>query len=190
MPEVLGQVRAPADHRRHRAQPAAGGAPCLCPGIIDVAEVLMPACTMTSPGQHRTAATSSIRRELHTTGGRENGVIPQLGRPARVRLAAPGSGAARHQSGADVRRRLVGLFRRRARACGPQEEVRSGRDWRSTPRSISIWMDGEVLPQRPPRHLDCRVEREVAQSLVEEADRICPYSKAIRGNIEVTIRVI
>jgi Ohr subfamily peroxiredoxin len=30
------------------------------------------------------------------------------------------------------------------------------------------------------------VEREVAQGLVDAAHTICPYSKAVRGNIEVT----
>ncbi|MDZ5454425.1 organic hydroperoxide resistance protein [Labrys sp. ZIDIC5] len=33
------------------------------------------------------------------------------------------------------------------------------------------------------------VERDVAQSLVDEAHQICPYSKATRGNIEVTIKL-
>lgn len=32
--------------------------------------------------------------------------------------------------------------------------------------------------------------REVAQSLVDAAHRICPYSKATRGNIPVTVRVV
>ncbi|AGW93011.1 MULTISPECIES: organic hydroperoxide resistance protein [Cupriavidus] len=34
------------------------------------------------------------------------------------------------------------------------------------------------------------VEREVAQSLVNEAHQTCPYSKATRGNIDVTINVV
>ena len=34
------------------------------------------------------------------------------------------------------------------------------------------------------------VERDVAQRLVESAHRICPYSKATRGNIDVTINVV
>ena len=33
------------------------------------------------------------------------------------------------------------------------------------------------------------VERDVAQSLIEEAHQICPYSKATRGNIDVTIKL-
>lgn len=34
------------------------------------------------------------------------------------------------------------------------------------------------------------VEREVVQSLVEAAHQTCPYSKATRGNVDVTISVV
>src|SRR5688572_21112737 len=34
------------------------------------------------------------------------------------------------------------------------------------------------------------LEREVAQSIVDAAHQICPYSKATRGNIEVTINLV
>jgi len=34
------------------------------------------------------------------------------------------------------------------------------------------------------------IAREAAQALVDEADRTCPYSKAIRGNIEVAINLV
>jgi Ohr subfamily peroxiredoxin len=34
------------------------------------------------------------------------------------------------------------------------------------------------------------VERDVAQALIEEAHQICPYSKATRGNIAVTIKLV
>ncbi|GGD15805.1 organic hydroperoxide resistance protein [Nocardioides daphniae] len=34
-----------------------------------------------------------------------------------------------------------------------------------------------------------KVEREVAEKLVEKAHQVCPYSNATRGNIEVTLTV-
>jgi Ohr subfamily peroxiredoxin len=34
------------------------------------------------------------------------------------------------------------------------------------------------------------VERAVAQALVEEAHQICPYSKATRGNIDVSVNLV
>ena len=34
------------------------------------------------------------------------------------------------------------------------------------------------------------LEREVAQSIVDEAHQTCPYSKAVRGNIDVAVNLI
>ena len=34
------------------------------------------------------------------------------------------------------------------------------------------------------------IEQEAAQELVEAAHQVCPYSKATRGNIEVTLNVV
>jgi len=34
------------------------------------------------------------------------------------------------------------------------------------------------------------IDRDVAQSLVDAAHQTCPYSKATRGNVEVTINVV
>lgn len=34
------------------------------------------------------------------------------------------------------------------------------------------------------------LEREVAQSLVDAANETCPYSKAIRGNIDVVVQLV
>jgi lipoyl-dependent peroxiredoxin len=34
------------------------------------------------------------------------------------------------------------------------------------------------------------IDRDTAQALIEEANAICPYSKATRGNIEVAIKLI
>jgi osmotically inducible protein OsmC len=34
------------------------------------------------------------------------------------------------------------------------------------------------------------VERNVAQALVDAAEQTCPYSKAIRGNVDVIVKVV
>jgi osmotically inducible protein OsmC len=34
------------------------------------------------------------------------------------------------------------------------------------------------------------LERGVAQALVDAADQTCPYSKAIRGNVDVAIKLV
>jgi Ohr subfamily peroxiredoxin len=38
--------------------------------------------------------------------------------------------------------------------------------------------------------LPSETDRAVAEALVEEADRRCPYSNAVRGNVEVTITLV
>jgi osmotically inducible protein OsmC len=49
--------------------------------------------------------------------------------------------------------------------------------------------DGDFLSTRLNVHLP-GVVRDVAQALVDEAHKICPYSKATRGNIDVSIRLV
>jgi organic hydroperoxide reductase OsmC/OhrA len=34
------------------------------------------------------------------------------------------------------------------------------------------------------------IDRELAQTIADEAHQVCPYSKATRGNIDVTITVV
>jgi organic hydroperoxide reductase OsmC/OhrA len=41
----------------------------------------------------------------------------------------------------------------------------------------------------PPQRQPAGVEREAAQALVNAAHQTCPYSKATRGNIDVTINL-
>ena len=57
--------------------------------------------------------------------------------------------------------------------------------------TIDLLMDGDDFFLRA--KLDVTIpglDREIAQELVELADEICPYSKAVRGNIEVEINVV
>jgi hypothetical protein len=59
----------------------------------------------------------------HTTGGREKGASRSSDGRLDVKLSLPGS--AQHQSGAAVRRRMVGLFRKRDWVDGSQKEDQS-----------------------------------------------------------------
>jgi osmotically inducible protein OsmC len=42
----------------------------------------------------------------------------------------------------------------------------------------------------PAVNLQQMLDREAAQALVDAAHQICPYSKATRGNIDVTINLV
>ena len=64
--------------------------------------------------------------KTHTTGGREGGSRSSDGR-LDIRLSIPGAPGRRHKSGAAVRCRVVGLFRRSDGGCGPQKENQAPR---------------------------------------------------------------
>ena len=57
--------------------------------------------------------------------------------------------------------------------------------------TIDLLMDGSAFFLRA--KLDVAVpglDREVAQDLIETAHEICPYSKAVKGNIEVELNLV
>ena len=51
---------------------------------------------------------------------------------------------------------------------------------------LLAWWDGDTWGHFPITDL-FGVDRAIAQSLIETAHQICPYSKASRGNIDVAI---
>ena len=57
--------------------------------------------------------------------------------------------------------------------------------------TIDLLMDGDDFFLRAKLDVTIPgVDREIAQQLVELADEICPYSKAVRGNIEVQLNLV
>jgi len=60
-----------------------------------------------------------------------------------------------------------------------------------TDATIDLLMDGNDFFLRA--KLDVTIpgiDRETAQELIELADEICPYSKAVKGNIEVQLNLV
>ena len=116
--------------------------------------------------------------------------LAQLGRLFGRQAGGPRLGAHRHQPGAPVRRRLVGLLRKCDRAGGPQRKI-------ALPAGVTIDAEVDLNVADSGYFLSARlnvsvpgVERDVAQALVDEAHEICPYSKATRGNIDVAIKLV
>jgi hypothetical protein len=58
--------------------------------------------------------------------------------------------------------------------------------YRVAPEGMMLVTTGLDLPD----YSLAGVERELAQALVDEANEICPYSKATRGNIDVVIKLV
>ncbi len=128
--------------------------------------------------------------KTHTTGGRENGHAKSSDGQLEVRLSTPGSG----RPGTNPEQ----LFAAGWSACfeGAMQFVARSRKVTLPPETA---IDAEVdLNQGDGGFfLKARlnvsipgVERSVAQEIVNEAHQVCPYSKATRGNIAVTINLV
>jgi osmotically inducible protein OsmC len=126
----------------------------------------------------------------HTTGGRENGVARSSDGRLDVEISPPGASRA----GTNPEQ----LFAAGWSACFESAIGLAARKRKVTVAEVVI--DAEVylhLAGSDNFALSARlnvglpgVERDVAEQLVKDAEQLCPYSKATRGNIDVTISVV
>lgn len=128
--------------------------------------------------------------KTHTTGGRENGISRSSDGQLDVRLSAPGS----NRIGTNPEQ----LFAAGWSACFESAIALIARQRRvSLPDGIMIDAEVDLKLADHGYSLSARlnvgipgVELNIAQALVDEADRICPYAKATRGNIDVSINLV
>ena len=126
---------------------------------------------------------------VHTTGGREGAARSSDGR-LDVRLSPPGSAG----SGTNPEE----LFAAGWSACFEGAMGIAARRSKITlPADLAIDAEVDLCLSDGAFFLQARlnvslpgVEREVAQTLVDAAHQTCPYSKAIRGNVNVVITLI
>ena len=138
---------------------------------------------MTTPGKILFTA------NVHTTGGREGAARSSDGR-LDVRLSPPGSAG----SGTNPEE----LFAAGWSACFEGAMGIAARRLKITlPADLAIDAEVDLCLTDGAFFLQARlnvsvpgVEREVAQTLVDAAHQTCPYSKAIRGNVDVVITLI
>jgi len=128
--------------------------------------------------------------KTHTSGGRENGVARSSDGRLDLRLSVPGS--------ARIGTNPEQLFAAGWSACF-ESAIGIIVQKKKIALSGDVTIDAEVDLNLSDAgyFLTARlnvgipgVERDVGQSLIEEAHQICPYSKATRGNIDVTIRLV
>ena len=128
--------------------------------------------------------------KTHTTGGRDHGASRSSDGHLDMRLSPPGAAG----SGTNPEQLLaagwsacfesaIGLAARK-RKIGLPDDLAIDAEV-----DLNLAGGGYFLGARLNVSLP-GIDREVAQSLVEEADQTCPYSKAMRGNIEVAINLI
>ena len=128
--------------------------------------------------------------QTHTTGGREKGVSRSSDGHLDVRLSAPGSGG----SGTNPEQ----LFAAGWSACFEGAIGLACRQRKIPPPSgLAIDAEVDLCLGESGYFLRARLnvslpglERELAQSLVDAAHQSCPYSKAIRGNVDVAINLV
>jgi len=128
--------------------------------------------------------------KTHTIGGRENGNAKSSDGQLEVRLSPPGSG----RPGTNPEQ----LFASGWSACfeGAMQFVARQKKVTLPPETA---IDAEVDLNQGDGGFFLRarlnitipgVDRGIAQEIVDAAHQVCPYSKATRGNIDVTITLV
>ena len=128
--------------------------------------------------------------KAHTTGGREGGAYRTSAGRLDVKLSPPGSPR-------------IGTNPEQLFAAGWSACFESAIGLAARKRKVALTevvIDAEVdlhLAGSDNFSLSARlnvglpgVGRDVAEQLVKDAEQLCPYSKATRGNIDVTISVV
>jgi lipoyl-dependent peroxiredoxin len=126
----------------------------------------------------------------HTTGGRLNGAARSSDGHLEIALSAPGTAG----SGTNPEQ----LFAAGWSACFEAAMGIAARKMRiNLPADLAIDAEVDLCTTDGIYFLQARlnvsvpgVEREVAQTLVDAAHQTCPYSKAIRGNVDVVVNVV
>ena len=128
--------------------------------------------------------------KTHTTGGRENGVSRSSDGRLDVKLSLPGS----PRIGTNPEQ----LFAAGWSACFEGAMGIAARKMKVTiPDDAAIDAEVDLNFADGAYFLRARLnvslpglEREVARALADAAHQTCPYSKAIRGNVDVAITVV
>ena len=128
--------------------------------------------------------------KTHTTGGRENGASRSSDGHLDVRLSTPGS--------ARIGTNPEQLFAAGWSACFESAIALTARKRKiALPADVAIDAEVNLHLGDSGYFISARLNvslpgigRDIAQTLVDEAHQICPYSKATRGNIDVAIKLI
>lgn len=142
--------------------------------------------TTTTPQPEKVLYTAKV----HTTGGRENGAARSSDGHLDIKLSIPGSTG----SGTNPEQ----LFAAGWSACFEGALAHVARTMKiALPADTAIDAEVDLLTADGGFFLKARLnvslpglEREVAQALADAAHQTCPYSKAVRGNIDVAINVV
>jgi osmotically inducible protein OsmC len=127
--------------------------------------------------------------KTHTTGGRENGASRSSDGRLDVKLSLPGS----PRIGTNPEQ----LFAAGWSACFESAIGLAARQRKVTLPELTIDAEVDLHLADGEYSLSARfnvslpgLDRDVARSLIEEAEHVCPYSKATHGNVDVAINLV
>ena len=128
--------------------------------------------------------------QTHTTGGREKGISRSSDGNLDIKLSTPGTGG----NGTNPEQ----LFAAGWSACFEGAlGIAASKSRVSLPSDTAIDAEVDLCANNEGFFLQARlnislpgIDREVAQTLIEAASHICPYSKAVSGNIDVKYNLI
>ena len=140
--------------------------------------------TMTQPAKLLYTA------KAHTTGGREGGSSRTSDGRLDVKLTVPGTPG----NGTNPEQLFAvgwsACFLSAIKHVGAQMKIRIPPDLAVDPEIDLFMGDGGFFLKARLNVSLPGLDRQVAQSVVEAAHQTCPYSKATRGNIDVTINLV
>ena len=128
--------------------------------------------------------------KTHTTGGREHGLSRSSDGHLEIKLSTPGTGG--------IGTNPEQLFAAGWSACF-EEAMRIGARKRriTLPENTAIDAEVDLCIENGEYFLQARLnvslpglDRDVAHKLIDYAEQTCPYSKAIRGKINVEINLV
>jgi osmotically inducible protein OsmC len=128
--------------------------------------------------------------KTHTTGGREHGVAKSSDGHLDIKLSAPGTNG--------IGTNPEQLFAAGWSACFEGAMGIAASKRRITlPKDTAIDAEVDLCIEKGEFFLQARlnisipgVDREIAWELIGAAEKICPYSKAIKGNIDVEFNLM
>ena len=127
--------------------------------------------------------------KAHTTGGREGGASRTDDGRLDVKISPPGSGAGTNPEQ---------LFAAGWSTCFLSAiKLVAAKKRIALPPDVAVDAEVDLGTEQGNYGLAARLnvslpglERQAAQALVDAAHQVCPYSRATRGNIDVTITVV
>jgi Ohr subfamily peroxiredoxin len=126
----------------------------------------------------------------HTTGGRDGGSSISSDGNLDIKFSVPGSKG----SGTNPEQLFAAgwsaCFIGAMKIAAAKMKIRFPQET-AIDAEVDLCLTGEAYSLQARLHVSLPgLDREVSESLVEEAHQTCPYSKATRGNIQVVINVI